>query len=404
MRAAFFYDKRFGRDASGVYYTHGALGYRVLARYLAYFDTLVVVGRVQEITESMRTVATGPGIEMACTEQLSPLRLMFGTAIRRHVQDVMTGIDCAIIRLPSAIGEVACREAIRARKPWMVEVVGCPWDAMWNHGSLAGKVLAGRDLLATRHYIRRAPFAMYVTQHFLQRRYSCPGASVACSDVAIERPDEEVLERRLRRLDEGFGDRPVVLGLVGSLNVAYKGHETALRALGLLARAMPNLRLRFLGEGDPPRWRKRVSDLGLDSNVEFCGSLPDGHAVLQWMNELDLLIAPSLTEGLGRAIIEAMSRALPVIASKVGGNPELIDRECTHPPGDHNRLAQLIRVLLENPERMKELARRNWSTAHEYTSDVLEERRNRFFREFKEFARSLGERRLHDMRVAVGPP
>jgi glycosyltransferase involved in cell wall biosynthesis len=392
MRAAFFYDNRFGRDASGVFYTYGALGYRVLARYLAYFDTLVVVGRVQALNGSMKTIASGPRIELACTEVLSPLRLMHGLAVRRHVREVMKHIDCAIIRLPSAIGEVACREAVRVEKPWMIEMVGCPWDALWNHGSLAGKLLAGRSFLQTRYWAHRAPFATYVSRAFLQRRYPCSGVSLGCSDVLIGAPVGEVLEHRLRRIDESIGGRPVALGLVGPLNVDYKGHETALRALALLVRAAPRLRLCLLGDGDPSRWRKRAAELGVEGNVEFCGSLSDGHAVLEWMDGLDVLIAPSRTEGHGRAIVEAMSRGLPVIGSDRGGIPELIDRACTHPPRDHNAMAQLVNALLENPDRMKELARRNWLTARGYAADVLEERRERFFREFKAYAGREGPR------------
>jgi glycosyltransferase involved in cell wall biosynthesis len=261
---------------------------------------------------------------------------------------------------------------------------------MWNHGSLAGKVLAGRDFFETRRWLRQAPFAVYVSQRFLQGRYPCSGVSIGCSDVIIERPAREVLERRLKRLDEGLGDAPAVLGLVGSLNVGYKGHETALRALALLVYANPNLRLRLLGEGKPSRWHKLAVDLGVEEHVEFCGSLPDGHAVLQWMDELTLLIAPSRQEGIGRAIVEAMSRALPIIGSNVGGIPELIDHRCTHPPRDHKRLAQLIKGLLDNPERLKELVRANWSTAHEYASDVLQERRSRFWRKFKTYVSGSG--------------
>jgi glycosyltransferase involved in cell wall biosynthesis len=392
MRAAFFHDNRFGRDASGAYYTCGALGYGVLARYLEHFDELTVVGRVQEANELMRTVVNGPGIKMACTEQLSPLELMFGSAIPRHVRAVMAQVDCAIARLPSAIGEVACREAIRTGKPWMVELVGCSWDALWGHGSIAGKVLAGYGFFRTRRCVNRAPFALYVSQQFLQSRYPCSGTSLACSDVNIDEVAQDVLERRLRRIGEGFGRRSVVIGLVGSLNVAYKGHETALQAVHRVARAVPTVKLRFLGEGDPSPWRRRAAALGIEGKVEFCGSLPEGRPVLQWMDELDLFIIPSHTEGLPRALVEAMSRALPAIGSNVGGIPELIDGAWTHRPRDHQRLAQLIRALVESPERLEELARRNWSRARNYEVKVLRERRDRFFRAFKAYA-SAGEAR-----------
>jgi hypothetical protein len=389
MRAAFFHDHRFGRDTAGVYYSNGALSYRTLSRYLRHFDDLLVVGRLAESTRFTRTIASGPGVEMACVPCNSRLQLALGTAIRRHVREVMARVDAAIIRLPSAIGRVACAEAVGAGKPWMVEVVGCAFGALWNHGSLAGKAIAIPSFVLTRRCVERAPFAVYVSQGYLQRLYPCRGASVGCSNVAIDAPEAPVLRRRLRRVDAGFGARPVALGLVGSLDVDYKGHDTALRALRVFEDAGPEMRLRFLGGGEPSRWRTRAAALGVERNVEFCGMLPGGQAVLEWMDGLDLLLVPSLTEGVPRALVEGMSRALPAIGSTAGGIPELISGSCIHAPRDHRGLARLVARLVADPEELKAQARRNFSKAGEYAADVLEQRRDGLLARFRAYAGSV---------------
>jgi hypothetical protein len=388
MKVAFFSDHRFARDASGVHYSYGGLPYAALARYLKFFDSVVVVGRVSEGTRPNMTVASGDGLEMACVERDSPLSL-FGNAVRLHARGVLAAVDCAIIRLPSFIGEVAVQEAIRSGKPWIAEVVGCTWDALWTHGSLAGKLMAAPMFLMTRRQVRSAPFALYVSREFLQRRYPSGGVTVGCSDVVIEKPRDDVLERRLRRIDRVDARGPVSLGLVGSLDVDYKGHEAALRSLAVLTDSMPLLKLLCLGGGDPGRWRKRAAELGVERNVEFVGTLPHGAPVLDWMDGLDLFLIPSLTEGLPRALVEAMSRALPAVGSRTGGIPELIGGSYTHPPRDSRALASLIRRLLESRTEMRACAQRNWSSAADYAVDVLEERRSRFMKRFEAYAEAV---------------
>jgi glycosyltransferase involved in cell wall biosynthesis len=396
MRIAFFHDHRFGRDAAGVHYSNGALPYRAFRRYLNHFDDVVVVGRVEPWGARTPTLASGPGVTMACIEPTSRLAFYLGDAVRRHVRGVLAEVDCALIRLPSFIGRIACREAIRARKPWMVEVVGSAFDALWHHGSVAGKVIALASDVMTRRCVASAPFALYVSQQFLQSRYPCRGETVGCSNVAIDAPQSTVLELRLARIRGRPATAPLALGVVGSLDVAYKGHDVALRALARLRHTTPQLTLRCLGGGDPSRWRRRSTELGVAHRVEFSGTLPHGAPVLEWMDQLDLFLVPSLSEGIPRCLVEAMSRALPAIGSRCGGIPELLPDDCTHRPGDADALAALIHRFAASPEEMARHAQRNWELATEYAADVLEERRSRFLARFKAFAAAHGHRSSGD--------
>ena len=93
-------------------------------------------------------------------------------------------VDFLIIRLPSMIGNLAVKIARKYKKPYLVEMVGCPWDALWNH-SLKGKLFAPIMTYITKQEVKNAPYVLYVTKEFLQKRYPTKGKSVGCSDVML---------------------------------------------------------------------------------------------------------------------------------------------------------------------------------------------------------------------------
>jgi len=390
VKTAFFHDHRLRRDAAGAYFSNGGLPYAVLARYLKHFDGLVLVTRVQQTAEDESrerlSPAGGPRVEVVPVEGASRIGMLLGSAVKTHVRSVLQRVDCAIIRLPSLIGLAACREAITLGKPWMVEVVGCAWDSLWNYGSIAGHVSAPILYALNRHFIKRAPMALYVTEHFLQHRYPCGGPSEGCSDVVIPSPGDDVLAQRLRRIRESSDRRQVRIGLVGSLNVDYKGHETALRALVQLVPENPGLTLSLLGSGDAERWRRLASRLRVSTHVEFVGTLPSGGPVAQWMDGLDLYMIPSLQEGLPRALVEAMSRGLPAVGARTGGIPELIDARHIHDRKNHNQLALAIRRLIGSTAEMESAARANVATSRKYAPAILENRRDEFLARFRSYA------------------
>jgi len=383
MIAAFFHDERFARDASGSYLGTGALPYHAFARYLRHFDRVVIVARLGPPDPARRTVASGEGLEFACVESDGRATPRYVAALARRVREVLARADCAIARLPSLVGAVACHEALRTGKPFLVEVVADAFDVLWNHGSAKGKLAALALHAVTRRYVRSAPFAIYVTRATLQRRYPTRGASTFASNVLIAPPRPEVLERRLARISARGGRAPLALGLVGSYDVGYKGHETALRAVALLDRPERRVTLRCIGVGDPARWRARAEALAVEQRVELDRALPQGNAVLGWMDRLDVLVVPSLTEGLPRSLIEAMSCALPAVGSRVGGIPELLAPRALHRPGDSRDLARAIADVVGDPETMRAQARRNWGVAHEYSAELLEQRRDALVSQFR---------------------
>ena len=123
------------------------------------------------------------------------------------------------------------------------------------------------------------------------------------------------------------------------------------------------------GDGEVTKYQAMATELGLASRVRFLGWV-DEDAALALLAKSDLLTLPSLNEGLPMAIIEAMAHGLPVIATPVGGIPELITPGRTGllvPPADSDALATALRQLVADPElrhRMGADARTAWRERH----------------------------------------
>jgi glycosyltransferase involved in cell wall biosynthesis len=392
MNLLFAHDSRFYLDSQGQLYSTSQWRYPVWERYLAAFDTVTVAARRGELPDPLEgsglEVSGGPGVSFAAIPSLSDPIAMW-THHSRAVnlfEEALRRADALIARLPSDIGALACRVAEKLQKPWAVEVVGCAWDAIWNHGSWQGKVYAPYALWRMRGSVRRAPYALYVTQEFLQQRYPSRGRTAACSNVEIPEPDDAVLAGRLTSIHRQRS--PIRIGLIDLLSVRYKGVDTALAALHSARHDLPPFELRILGRGCAPMWQGLVSRLSLSQQVLFCGVLPGGAAVRQWLDEIDLYIQPSRQEGLPRAVIEAMSRGCPALGSTAGGIPELLDPECLHRPSDHRRLAELLVQATTDKQWQVSQARRNFEAARRYAKPVLDQLRSSFWREFAEAART----------------
>jgi glycosyltransferase involved in cell wall biosynthesis len=284
------------------------------------------------------------------------------------------------VRLPSQIGLIAAGLARRLGKPWATEVVACPWDQLWNHGNWQAKVLAPIQWARMRRIVAASPYTLYVSRSFLQRRYPTRGTMTVVSNVEIPRLDPSVLDARLRRI--GGPRERLVIGMIGSIQHRYKGIGTAIEALAQARDRLPAFEFRVLGQGDPAPWRQAARLRGLDRQVRFCGVRPSGQPVLEWLDDVDLYLQPSFQEGLPRALIEAMSRGCPALASTAGGIPELLPPACLHRPGDAARLATLIVDASHDSDWQQRQARRNFREVEQYVCTVLDARRTEFWRRF----------------------
>ena len=161
--------------------------------------------------------------------------------------------------------------------------------------------------------------------------------------------DDEIASARQRlRADLGLGKDALVLGMVCRL-VEQKGIPYALEAMRRTRERYPKAHLVIAGDGEKSdELRRLASALGIADRVHWLGWRSDAADL---MAAFDLLLVPSLWEGFGLVLLEAMARRVPVIASRVGAIPEVIAHGETGiliEPRDVDALAQAMARLLDD--------------------------------------------------------
>jgi sugar transferase (PEP-CTERM/EpsH1 system associated) len=131
-----------------------------------------------------------------------------------------------------------------------------------------------------------------------------------------------LLERDRVRAQHGYGAADVVFGSVGRLT-PVKDHRTLVEAFQTVATRHPHSRLILVGDGsERSALEEQVRRHGLADSVRLVGQRDD---VAQWLGIMDVFVLPSLGEGMSNALLEAMAVGLPVVATAVGGTPEIVD-------------------------------------------------------------------------------
>lgn len=376
MHALFVHDHKF-RYVKGEMYSPGGLPNSVLSRYVDLFGKLTVIGRIIEepTTKNSYSKIVNPKIEVVDNKKIIQL-----------IQQA----DVVIARLPSNNGFKAIRLAEKYKKPYLVEIVGCVFDAYWNYG-LKGRLVAIPAYLYMKSLVKNAPYAVYVTKDFLQSRYPCKNRQLALSDVALEGQKENILSARLERIKRRQGK--LVIGTTAAVDVLYKGQEYVIKAIAELKKCLPyEIEYQLVGAGDIQRLNKIAKSFGVDDCLVYKGVIPHDE-IFQWLDEdVDIYIQPSIVEGLSRALLEAMSRGLPCLASDCGGNPELVEKEFLFSKKNRKKIPQKIIQQLNKlavRETMLEQAERNYKVANEqYDKELLQNRRADFYKAFAESCRT----------------
>jgi len=175
--------------------------------------------------------------------------------------------------------------------------------------------------------------------------------------------DTEVFTpRRLRNgpLRQRFGIAPEapVVGFVGRLSWE-KGPETFLRSMLLAHQALPQLQAVMVGDGPmQAQVQAFIRNFQMEGFAHLAGLQDDMPAVLA---EFDLVVSASHTEAMPLALMEAMGAGLPVVATRVGGVPDLIQHGITGylaGPSDIDGIAQSVRTLLQQPQLLKDFGER----------------------------------------------
>lgn len=161
----------------------------------------------------------------------------------------------------------------------------------------------------------------------------------------------------------------------GPVRLCYaKGHapvygpDVLLHALVLAAQDLPDISLTMAGSGEmTSQLRQQVSESGLDNRVRFAGFVPHDD-IYDFIRQHHIMVMPSRREGFGVAALEAMACARPVIASDVGGIPELVDHGRNGilvEPDNVDALARAIVELVSGPDLMSRMGQAGYEVVKE---------------------------------------
>jgi len=390
MKLVITTQNRYDRTPDGAVWSSTGMAYGYWTRYLDAFEQVQVTARLRAVPQA------GPGAVRAdgdrvCVSQIpyfvGPLQMICRAGeVWRALGGVAQPGDAVILRVPSQMASLLRRHMIRRGLPYAVEVIADPFEQF----SPGVHLVPGMQLLRLISRIemrldcRRAAVAAYVTQNELQKRYPCPGGMFGVSDVDL---DPAAFADGPRRFAPGNGARKWLL--VGSLHHGQKGVDILLRAMAALrdssSTTIRDAILTVIGDG-PERAGliDLAQSLGLADRVRFPGSLPGHQHVRKHLAEADLFVLPSRSEGLPRAMLEAMAMGLPCIGTRVGGVPEILQEEAIVPPADSSALAAKLNGVCADTALLNDLAAGNFETAGRFRKELLRPALRSFLEQVRE--------------------
>jgi glycosyltransferase involved in cell wall biosynthesis len=266
---------------------------------------------------------------------------------------------------------VVCLLARLARRPYLLHVHGSEFADFYQECSPAARRIV-RTVLAKATLVLALSEAWRAT---LQRISPQARIEVLMNAVPLPPPDG----------GPGPANPQPTLLFFGEI-ARHKGVFDLARAFGRVAGELPGLRLIYAGTGSgAEETRRLIEQLGLSDRVKFTGWL-QAERKRATLTAATVFVLPSYVEGMPMALLEAMSLGLPVIATPVGGVPEIVTHELDGllvPPGDVDALAAAITRLTSEPELRERLGRAARETvAKRFSLDSAVERLLGIYRRF----------------------
>ena len=208
-----------------------------------------------------------------------------------------------------------------------------------------------------------------------ENKFSVVHSGINLDEFSNTSVDPAAMKRRL-----GIPEDNLIVGTVGRLT-SIKGHRYLIEAARKIAGSRPDTTFVILGDGELlDELKNMVTRSDIEENIKFLGWRSD---VAEVMSTFDIFALPSLNEGMGRVLVEAMALGRPIVASNIGGIPDLVV-DCENgylvSVGDVESLAARIRKLLDDPEKREEMGECGKKIAIDYSANAMVEKIDRVYR------------------------
>lgn len=340
-------DVRLRREPDGaVVSTHPAALYETFEPLTRVYETVTLFAREAPSDLPAVGVADGPGLSATLVPNFSSMGDLRSTLVPTLVRAMreVGRHDVVLGRVPEPLSIILGWAAVVRGRPFIANVVADPANPRLGDGPVRSQL--DRAVLAgVRALVRRSTATIYVTETYLQRR--CPPPQ--------GRP---TLVRSNVRIDQTWFQPPRVTGpasaarvvLVGGNQNWDKGQRVLLDAVAQLKSEGVLLDVTFVGGG---RLLEAIvaeaERRGIADRVNVVGQVETRTHLAQILDGHDIFCLPSFSEGLPRAMVEAMARGVPAVGSDAGGIPELLPPDAVAPAGDSRALAAALRRVIEDP-------------------------------------------------------
>lgn len=379
MKLYFATEARFVKRGNN-YYSLGGFSYKLWERYLNHFHEMIIIARVSTdesipVDESM--LASHKNVKFIELPYYVGFKgyIFNRKHIYRIINDQISNDGCYICRLPGQIGGILISVLKSKKIQYACEIVGNPWD-VFAKGSVNHPLRPIIRRLAKyrlKKQVKHSSACLYVTKKTLQLLYPAnkKAFTIGVSDVIVNKNSFAKKPKYLKR--NGI----ISLISVGSLEQMYKAPDVVLEAMSVLKQRGIEVHLTWLGDGAYKNDMINMSiEKGLDADFKGNVSVDMVH---YYLDQSDIFLLVSRTEGLPRAIIEAMAHGLPCIGTRVGGIPELLDEDVLVEKEEPMQLANLLEKMIKDIDFTNQQAERNLKEADSYKEDKLEKLRNKFF-------------------------
>lgn len=378
-------EEHFIKNDKGEIYATRVLNEKIFNRYLEYFDEVIVFARVSKSNNVVKELKVN-------TDRLSFVEipdfrgpkemLMKSIKIVSKFRKACSNVEVVFLRAPSML-TIFLYRFIPKNKITSVEFMMGATYFIEDDSFIAKKANKIIDNEAKK-LVKKANATLYVTEEALQKEYP-PNAKAyedsnddyftcGVSDVVIEK------EYLFKRLPMNLESNHFILISVGFMDSYRKGQHILIETVKILKDKGYSIELRLIGEGKKKEeFEQLAKKLDLEKEVLFLGKISSRDILVQQLKESDIFLLPSKLEGLPRVIIEALSASLPVIASDVNGNSELVQSELLVQDFEASNYSEKIQELIENPVFYNDISKENYQKALEYLPDKLDLKRRLFF-------------------------
>lgn len=394
MKLLLFLEHRFFINKKKEVFCERVVDYEFLKRYLNVFDEVYICARTEKVNEDFKTNLRVDGPRIFLVE-LPDFKGNFGIIrkyleCKRIIEDSIKKYDVALLRGPSPISLLALNLVVKSKIPFAVEFMVNP-ETTFNKEVYKGKFSYLIRKIFVNHAKKLCMSAngvSYVTEKILQSKYPCQAMLKGESEEyftsyysTINLKDKDFYNRDSVNNTDKF-----VIIHVGFMDKYSKGHREVIEVAKRLLDKGYNIEVKFIGTGNlENNLKKMCKNLGIEKNIIFKGQIDRIEEIQKEHKKSNLFLFPTKSEGLPRALIEAMANSLPCVSTPVDGIPELLSKEYLVDYKNIDTIVNIVENFILDKNLCLKEGKRNYKKALEYKDNELEKRRTEFYKKLKNF-------------------